>query len=332
MNGIMSETRCNRLAIDDVPFRLTDFERQGTGATQSLFKGGRFYGLAAAQMISLLKRFALLTLIAMSSGCASLVGSVTSGIADRLSSAILNSPDIETVKEAIPAYLVLIDGFLVDGEGDPSLYLAASQLNGAFTALVEEERAQILATKAFDYAQRGACLKRRELCGLGQLPFKSFETRVDGLSAQAIDPAYQLAVAWTGYIQANSGDMRAIGQLGRVKYLLERVLALDPRWAEGSAQLYMGGLETILPASMGGKPEKGRMHFERAIEYSDGRFLMAKVIYAEQYAKLVFDKELHDRLLTEVVNADPVALDLTLINRVAQRRAAVLLAESDEYF
>ena len=332
MNGIMSETRCNRLAIDDVPFRLADFERQGTGATQSLFKGGRFYGLAAAQMISLLKRFALLTLIAMSSGCASLVGSVTSGIADRLSSAILNSPDVETVKEAIPAYLVLIDGFLVDGEGDPSLYLAASQLNGAFTALVEEERAQILATKAFDYAQRGACLKRRELCGLGQLPFKSFETRVDGLSAQAIDPAYQLAVAWTGYIQANSGDMRAIGQLGRVKYLLERVLALDPRWAEGSAQLYMGGLETILPASMGGKPEKGRMHFERAIEYSDGRFLMAKVIYAEQYAKLVFDKELHDRLLTEVVNADPVALDLTLINRVAQRRAAVLLAESDEYF
>ena len=320
------------MAIDDVPFRLADFERQGTGATQSLFKGGTFYGLAAAQMISLLKRFALLTLIAMSSGCASLVGSVTSGIADRLSSAILNSPDIETVKEAIPAYLVLIDGFLVDGEGDPSLYLAASQLNGAFTALVEEERAQILATKAFDYAQRGACLKQRVLCGLGQLPFKSFEKRVDGLSDQAIDPAYQLAVAWTGYIQANSGDMRAIGQLGRVKYLLERVLALDPRWAEGSAQLYMGGLETILPASMGGKPEKGRMHFERAIEYSDGRFLMAKVIYAEQYAKLVFDKELHDRLLTEVVNADPVALDLTLINRVAQRRAAVLLAESDEYF
>ena len=58
---------------------------------------------------------------------------------------------------------------------------------------------------------------------------------------------------------------------------------------------------------------------------------MAKVIYAEQYAKLVFDKELHEWIADEV-NADPVALDLTLINRVAQRRAAVLLAESDEYF
>ena len=318
--------------IDDVSCGLVGFERKGTGASQLLCKGCGSYVLPGAQMVNSLKRFAILLLVVMLSGCASLVGSVTSGIADRLSSAILNSPDIETVKEAIPAYLVLIDGFLVDGEGDPSLYLAASQLNGAFTALVEEERAQILATKAYDYAQRGACLKQRELCGLDQLPFKSFETRVDGLTEQVIDPAYQLAVAWTGYIQANSGDMRAIGQLGRVKYLLEQVLTLDPRWAEGSAQLYMGGLETILPASMGGKPEKGRMHFERAIEYSGGRFLMAKVIYAEQYAKLVFDKELHDRLLTEVVNADPVALDLTLINRVAQRRAAVLLAESDEYF
>ena len=194
----MSEMRCKRLVIDDVPFRLADFERQGTGATQSLFKGGTFYGLAAAQMISLLKRFALLTLIAMSSGCASLVGSVTSGIADRLSSAILNSSDIETVKEAIPAYLVLIDGFLVDGEGDPSLYLATSQLNGAFTALVEEERAQILATKAFDYAQRGACLKRRELCGLGQLPLNHSRPELTGCPLKRIDPAYQLAVAWTG--------------------------------------------------------------------------------------------------------------------------------------
>jgi len=69
--------------------------------------------LEAAQLISLLKQCALLALIAMLSGCASLVGSVTSGIADRLSAAILNSSDIETVKEAIPAYLVLIDGWMV---------------------------------------------------------------------------------------------------------------------------------------------------------------------------------------------------------------------------
>jgi hypothetical protein len=56
------------------------------------------------------------------------------------------------------------------------------------------------------------------------------------------------------------------------------------------------------------------------------------VIYAEQYAKLMFDQALHDRLLNEVIEADPVAPDLTLINLVAQNLAKELLAESDEYF
>ena len=98
--------------IDDVACGLVGFEQKGTGASQLLHKGCGSYVLAGAQMVNSLKRFAILLVVVMLSGCASLVGSVTSGIADRLSSAILNSPDIETVKEAIPAYLVLIDGFL----------------------------------------------------------------------------------------------------------------------------------------------------------------------------------------------------------------------------
>ncbi len=94
----------------------------------------------------------------------------------------------------------------------------------------------------------------------------------------------------------------------------------------------MGGLETVIPASMGGRPEKGKAHFERAIEISDGKFLMAKVYYAERYAKLAFDKELHDKLLKEVLAAEPVVEGLTLMNTVAQQRARELLAESDDYF
>jgi hypothetical protein len=96
--------------------------------------------------------------------------------------------------------------------------------------------------------------------------------------------------------------------------------------------LYMGGLETVLPASMGGNPEKGKAHFESAIEYSGGRFLMAKVVYAEQYAKLVFDQALHDALLNSVLAADPVAPNLTLINTLAQERAKQLMMESNDYF
>ncbi len=251
-------------------------------------------------------------------GCASIVSNATSQFADNLSSAILGSNDVDTVREAIPAYLVLIDSLVMGDSPAPDLLLAAAQLNGAFTNLVEPERAGKLSLKALDYAARGACLKSVTLCDLPQLSFDVFSERVASISLKEVDPAYQLAVAWTGWIQANSDDWAAVGQLARVKALMTRVLVLADGFDEGGAHLYMGGLETVLPASMGGNPEKGKAHFERAIEYSGGRFLMAKVVYAEQYAKLVFDQTLHDALLNSVLAADPVAPNLTLINTLAQ--------------
>jgi len=266
------------------------------------------------------------------SGCASIVSNATSQFADNLSSAILGSNDVATVREAIPAYLVLIDSLVMGESPSPDLLLAAAQLNGAFTNLVEPERAGTLSLKALDYAARGACLKSVTLCDLSQLSFKTFSERVESISLKEVAPAYQLAVAWTGWIQANSGDWAAVGQLARVKALMTRVLVLADGFDEGGAHLYMGGLETVLPASMGGNPEKGKAHFESAIAYSGGRFLMAKVVYAEQYAKLVFDQALHDALLNSVLAADPVAPNLTLINTLAQERAKQLMMESNDYF
>ena len=82
---------------------------------------------------------------------------------------------------------------------------------------------------------------------------------------------------------------------------------------------------------MGGKPEEGRAHIDKAIEINEA-YLMTKVIYAQQYARLMFDQELHDRLLNEVLSADPVVEGMTLTNRIAQERAKDLLASSKDYF
>jgi len=59
---------------------------------------------------------------------------------------------------------------------------------------------------------------------------------------------------------------------------------------------------------------------------------MAKVLYARHYARLVFDRPLHDRLLGEVMQADPYAPGLTLSNTLAQEEAQKLLGDADEYF
>jgi hypothetical protein len=261
-----------------------------------------------------------------------MMSGVTSQLADNLSAAILNSGDVATVREAVPAYLLLIDSFIVNDPNQPQLLMAAASLNGAYGVLVDESRTAILADKALDYASRGACLEVEALCNLTSLSFAAFESRVSKLEMADLTFLYGYAVAWTGWIQANSGDWNAIGQLARVKLMMARVIELDESWDRGGAHLYLGGLETVLPASMGGQPALGKMHFEKAIALSDGKFLMAKVVYAEQYAKLVFDKKLHDRLLNEVIAADPKADGMTLTNRIAQERAVILLADGEDYF
>ena len=59
---------------------------------------------------------------------------------------------------------------------------------------------------------------------------------------------------------------------------------------------------------------------------------MASVLFARYYTRNVFDRELHDQLLTAVIEADPNEPGLTLGNTIAQDQARALLADGDEYF
>ena len=113
---------------------------------------------------------------------------------------------------------------------------------------------------------------------------------------------------------------------------MERVIQLDSAYAKGSPYIYMGVFATFLPAALGGEPEVGREQFERAIEISDGQNLYAKSMMAEMYARAIFDRKLHDRLVTEVLEEDPDAGELTLQNVVAQKLALQLKESADDYF
>ncbi len=275
----------------------------------------------------------ILTLLLLP-GCASMMSSATGQLAEDLAVTMMDSDDPETVRAAIPAYLLLTDSMLRSDPANVPMLLSAATLNGAFAgAFIEaEDRAKSMIDKSLDYALRAACVHDRKYCDLRTKNFEKFKASVSGGKRQDLPVLYGVGTAWTSWIQVHSDDWNAIAQLSRVRVIMEKVLALDESYDHGGAHLYMGGLDTILPASMGGKPEQGRIHFERAIELSDGKYLMTKVIYAQQYARLVFDRELHDRLLHDVVQADPRVPGMTLINKIAQARAERLLKESSDYF
>ena len=283
-------------------------------------------------MFSRLPRLFLASFLMLGSGCTNLVSGITSQLADDLAGSILNSEDIDTVREGVPAYLLLMDSFLRSSPDSEDLLLAASNLNGAFSALVvDEDRIKLFSAKSMRYVEHAACVSKSPLCDVRQQSYAEFEQTVSSLKVSDVQITYSLGVAWVGRLQANSDDWAVIAELSRANLLMERVIELDENHENGGPHLYMGGMETLLPASMGGKPEKGRAHFEKAIEINEA-YLMTKVIYAQQYARLMFDQELHDRLLNEVLSADPVVEGMTLTNRIAQERAKDLLASSKDYF
>ena len=267
-------------------------------------------------------------------GCAVLAGKLTGGLAADLSGAILESDDPEVVRDGAPAYLIMLDALLRRGGRSPDLLRSAAALNGAYaTAFVRDEaRRRAFADKAFDLAQRAACIDVEWTCEARTMAFEALELRTASLSVRDVPAVYALATAWAGWIQAHADDWNAVADLGRVKPLMARIVGLDERHDHGGPHLYMGVFETLLPPSVGGRPDLGRAHFERAIELSGGSHLLVKVLFAEKYARLVFDRALHDRLLREVLEADPRADGLTLMNTIAKEQARALLESADDYF
>ena len=84
-------------------------------------------------------RAALVTVFLMVSGCASMMSSAASGLADNLSSAVLNQNDPETVRDGAPAYLLLLDSFLEGSPDDPALNAAAANLYASYGAVFAED-------------------------------------------------------------------------------------------------------------------------------------------------------------------------------------------------
>jgi len=256
----------------------------------------------------------------------------TERLAQNLSLAMLNQSDPEVVRQGAPAYLLLIDAFIADNPDDPNQLIAGAELYGAYAGglVTDEARRRSLTDQAMDYASRAFCPRQALICQARDQPFDQFSAAVAEMNMADPQLLYSYTSSWAGWIEAHQGDWNAVAELPKVELLLQRLVDEHPDFAKGRAQLYLAIMRTLLPASLGGKPELGRQHFELAIQYSQGHDLMAKVEYARRYARLVFNQELHQRLLEEVLESDPRQPGLTLSNVLAQQQAVMLL--QDEYF
>lgn len=251
-----------------------------------------------------------------------------------LSRSMMNQEDPELVRTAAPAYLLMLDALVATYPDEEAFLIPAAKLYGAYAGVFanDKEQTKRMANRSRRYAQHALCENEEDLCLALDKKIENIKTELADLDEDELVLVYTYAASWASWIQANSTDWDAIAQLPKVKLLFTWVLKYDPDYDNGTAQIYMGVLESQLPPSLGGRPDLAKAHFDNAIRASDGKNLMAKVLYAQQYARLMFEQELHDRLLNEVLAAEAQAEGLTLLNQLAKQQAKALLADSADYF
>ena len=277
--------------------------------------------------------FILILPLAISS-CSSIISSATNKMAQNLATAITNNDDLATVEAGAPAYLLMLDSFVEGDPSDANMQIAAAKLYSAYAGVFvkDEQRAKRLTQKSLDFSLKANCLVDESRCGLKTMEFKKFENTIENFEKGHIKFLFTLGSSWAGWIQSRRGDWNAAADLARVSKIMQHALKLDRHHENGQIHLYLGVLNTLLPPALGGKPETGKKHFEKAIEVSQGKNLMAKVLYAEKYARLVFNQELHDKLLNQVLKTEPRSYGFTLTNMLAQKQAKALLIDGEDYF
>lgn len=260
--------------------------------------------------------------------------SATNDMAANLNSAILNQNDPETVRDGAPAYLLMLDSFIAGAPDNAAMLGAASELYAAYGVIFveDEQRADRLTSRSLAYGQQSLCASNQSACEIQALSFKEFESVLEKLGKKDVESLFTFGLAWIAYIKVHSSDWGAMAKLPRVESALKRVQVLDPDYNAVQVEHFLAVLNTIRPPALGGNFEAGKAHYERALALSGGKDLSINVDYARYYARTLYDRDLHDRLLNDVMSAEPVQDGYTLFNTLAQREALELLAAADDYF
>jgi predicted anti-sigma-YlaC factor YlaD len=194
------------------------------------------------------------------------------------------------------------------------------------------ERAKKLFLRARDYGLRGLDARHRKMAG---------RLRAGGDVGKALADArkedvpllYWTASAWTLAVANGKGDMALVAELPVPIAMMERALALDEGWGEGSLHEFFVAYDATRSAAEGGGPQRAKAHLERALALSLNKKLGPRVSWAEGVLVQRQDRAEFTRVLEEVVRADAGEVPRhRLANILAQRRAKALLAHADDLF
>lgn len=258
------------------------------------------------------------------------------GILDNGLVAFYEESDVQLAREALGSNLKLIEALIKsDPENEQFLLFAAQGYNAYALAFAEDdsvERARVFYLRAKEYGMR-ILMQNSAFREAFDKDDATFEAAIRKMDKNDVPALFWTAFSWGSFINITRTDITALADLAKVQAMIRFVAERDPNYYYGGAYLFLGAIEGTTPPGLGGKPEKAKEYFEKALAVNKGTFLMTQLYYAKTYAVQVLDQELFEKLLRDVEEADLEALPgARLPNAVAKQKARRLLEQAGEIF
>ncbi|MCU0600606.1 MAG: TRAP transporter TatT component family protein [Desulfobacterales bacterium] len=294
------------------------------------------------QLKSFILATAFIFLTLFTGGCASSITRMTvdgmKPLMEKMRVASTSNQDVEIVRDAMPAFLVQMDGFIeVSPENRFLLANAAESYMGYAFLFVEDtdrDRAKALYYKSREYALRNLKLNKIFAQALEQDDIEVFKQALKTIHKRDIAPLYFAANAWLQWIRLDHAENpNALNDLPKVEAITDRVLELDDTFYYGGIHAVLGAWYVSRPQMFGGQPDLAKFQFEEAFEISESKFLLWQYLYARYYAVEIKDRKLFVDTLNQVISApDDLLPQEAFVNAAVKLKAGELLKRADDYF
>ena len=245
--------------------------------------------------------------------------------------------DFEMVRDAMPALLVQMDGFIEASPDNKFLLASAAEAYMGYAFLFVEDhnkkRAKGLYFKAKEYALRSLKQNADFAEALAQDDPDVFKRSLQTIEKSDIASLYFAITAWLQWIGASGDDASVLNSLPRIEAMIDRAMELDDTFYHGGVHATLGAFYVASPEMFGGKPEQADFQFKEAFEISESKYLMWQYLYARYYAFAINDRNLFITTLETVISApDDILPEETFVNMAVKVKARDLLGHVDDYF
>lgn len=280
----------------------------------------------------------LLLLVALLAGCSTsqIVVRGAMPLMDGGLVAMNRETDLQLARDAIPATLKMLEGMSVQDPRNTQLRLYLAQgFYGYSYSFVEQdspERAVALYTRCLEHA-KAALASQGFDADPESAPLTELDQALNASNAGQVPALFWAASCMAKRTDMHRTDPRSIAQLARAASLMQRVLELDENYYYGGPHLFFGVYYGGRAPMFGGDFAQSEAHFAKARAATDGKLLIADVLYAEFLARQQLDRDAFHKHLTAVIAApDDLFPEMALANRVAKQRAQYLLGKEAEWF